>query len=101
MILSHLTFSFPIYQDVTLHDLDAANARPQGGQDILSLMGQMMKPRKNEITEKLRQEINKVPFCGYLETCILLFGCFTKRHFKIVIVNFLYCRLLIGILMRV
>ncbi|XP_031263398.1 ruvB-like protein 1 [Pistacia vera] len=49
-----------IVQDVTLHDLDAANARPQGGQDILSLMGQMMKPRKTEITEKLRQEINKV-----------------------------------------
>ncbi|KAJ0025502.1 hypothetical protein Pint_06963 [Pistacia integerrima] len=47
-------------QDVTLHYLDAANARPQGGQDILSLMGQMMKPRKTEITEKLRQEINKV-----------------------------------------
>lgn len=49
-----------IVQDVTLHDLDAANARPQGGQDILSLMGQMMKPRKTEITERLRQEINKV-----------------------------------------
>jgi RuvB-like protein 1 (pontin 52) len=47
-------------QDVTLHDLDAANAQPQGGQDILSLMGQMMKPRKTEITDKLRQEINKV-----------------------------------------
>ncbi|CAL9067069.1 unnamed protein product [Musa banksii] len=42
-----------IVQDVTLHDLDAANARPQGGQDILSLMGQMMKPRKTEITDKL------------------------------------------------
>ncbi|KAG7022327.1 RuvB-like protein 1, partial [Cucurbita argyrosperma subsp. argyrosperma] len=49
-----------IVQDVTLHDLDAANARPQGGQDILSLMGQMMKPRKTEITDKLRQEVNKV-----------------------------------------
>eukprot|EP00245_Coleochaete_scutata_P007618 TRINITY_DN23104_c0_g1_i1.p1 TRINITY_DN23104_c0_g1~~TRINITY_DN23104_c0_g1_i1.p1 ORF type:complete len:456 (+),score=109.30 TRINITY_DN23104_c0_g1_i1:167-1534(+) len=49
-----------IVQDVTLHDLDAANARPQGGQDILSMMGQMMKPKKTEITEKLRQEINKV-----------------------------------------
>ncbi|KAJ4883638.1 RuvB-like protein 1 [Raphanus sativus] len=49
-----------IVQDVTLQDLDAANARPQGGQDILSLMGQMMKPRKTEITDKLRQEINKV-----------------------------------------
>ncbi|GAQ86895.1 P-loop containing nucleoside triphosphate hydrolases superfamily protein [Klebsormidium nitens] len=49
-----------IVQDVTLHDLDSANARPQGGQDILSMMGQMMKPKKTEITEKLRGEINKV-----------------------------------------
>jgi RuvB-like protein 1 (pontin 52) len=49
-----------IVQDVTLHDLDAANARPQGGQDILSLMGQLMKPKKTEITDKLRAEINKI-----------------------------------------
>lgn len=49
-----------IVQDVTLHDLDSANARPQGGQDIMSMMGQLMKPRKTEITEKLRTEINKV-----------------------------------------
>lgn len=49
-----------IVQDVTLHDLDSANARPQGGQDIMSMMGQLMKPRKTEITDKLRQEINKV-----------------------------------------
>lgn len=49
-----------IIQDVTLHDLDIANTRPQGGQDIMSLMGQLMKPRKTEITDKLRQEINKV-----------------------------------------
>lgn len=62
----HLSaFFFNLYQDVTLHDLDAANARPQGGQDILSLMGQMMKPRKTEITDKLRQEINKVSFSGW------------------------------------
>ncbi len=47
-------------QDVTLHDLDVANARPQGGQDILSMMGQLMKPKKTEITDKLRKEINKV-----------------------------------------
>ncbi len=45
---------------MTLHDLDAANARPQGGQDILSMMGQLMKPKKTEITDKLRKEINKV-----------------------------------------
>ncbi|EFJ42211.1 pontin [Volvox carteri f. nagariensis] len=49
-----------IVQDVTLHDLDAANARPQGGGDIMSVMGSMLKPKKTEITDKLRQEINKV-----------------------------------------
>ena len=49
-----------IVQDVTLHDLDMANAKPQGGQDIMSIMGQMMKPKKTEVTEKLRIEINKV-----------------------------------------
>lgn len=49
-----------IVQDVTLHDLDVANARPQGGQDVLSMMGQLLKPRKTEITDKLRGEINKV-----------------------------------------
>ncbi|KAI9197262.1 TIP49 C-terminus-domain-containing protein [Polychytrium aggregatum] len=49
-----------IIQDVTLHDLDVANARPQGGQDIMSVMGQLMKPKKTEITDKLRKEINKV-----------------------------------------
>jgi RuvB-like protein 1 (pontin 52) len=49
-----------IVQDVTLHDLDQANAKPQGGQDLSSIMGSFMKPRKTEITEKLRLEINKV-----------------------------------------
>ena len=49
-----------VVQDVTLHDLDVANARPQGGQDVMSMMGQLMKPRKTEITDKLRGEINKV-----------------------------------------
>merc|ERR1711939_1273503 len=49
-----------IVQDVTLHDLDIANAKPQGGQDIMAVMNNMMKPRKTEITEKLRLEINKV-----------------------------------------
>ena len=47
-------------QDVTLNDLDVANARPQGGQDIMSMMNQIAKPKKTEITEKLRMEINKV-----------------------------------------
>lgn len=49
-----------IVQDVTLHDLDMANAKPQGGQDFFSIMGQMMKPKKTEITDKLRNEVNKV-----------------------------------------
>jgi len=30
-----------IVQDVTLHDLDSANAKPQGGADIMSVMGQV------------------------------------------------------------
>lgn len=49
-----------IVQDVTLHDLDVANARPQGGQDVLLMMGQLLKPKKTEITDKLRGEVNKV-----------------------------------------
>ncbi|GJP29916.1 hypothetical protein CLOM_g20373 [Closterium sp. NIES-68] len=49
-----------IVQDVTLHDLDAANAQPQGGQDIMSMMGALLRHKKTEITDKLRQEINKV-----------------------------------------
>merc|ERR1711865_332 len=50
-----------VVQDVTLHDLDTANAKPQGGgNDMMGMMSQMMKPKKTEITEKLRGEINKV-----------------------------------------
>lgn len=49
-----------IVQEVTLHDLDVANARPQGGQDVLLMMGQLLKPKKTEITDKLRAEVNKV-----------------------------------------
>merc|ERR1712060_920900 len=55
-----------VVQDVTLHDLDLANAKPQGGQDLVSMMGSMMKPKKTEITEKLRSEINKV-VNGYID----------------------------------
>jgi RuvB-like protein 1 len=49
-----------VVQDVTLHDLDVANATPRGGNDIMSVMGQVLKTKKTEITEKLRGEINKV-----------------------------------------
>jgi RuvB-like protein 1 len=55
-----------VVQDVTLHDLDMANAHPssgggKGGSDVLSLLQAMgNKQTKTEITDKLRQEINKV-----------------------------------------
>ena len=49
-----------IVQDVTLHDLDAANAKPANGTDVLSVMTQMSSQKKTEITDKLRNEINKV-----------------------------------------
>ncbi|CAG8774319.1 9219_t:CDS:2, partial [Racocetra fulgida] len=48
-----------VVQDVTLNDLDIANARPQASY-IMSMMGQLLKPKKTEITDKLRKEINKV-----------------------------------------
>jgi RuvB-like protein 1 len=52
-----------VVQDVTLHDLDIANAQPRassGNRDVMSLLQQMGKPKKTEITDKLRLEINKV-----------------------------------------
>lgn len=49
-----------IVQEVTLHELDVANARPQAGSDMAAIMGQMMKPAKTEITDRLRREVNKV-----------------------------------------
>ncbi len=55
-----------LVQDVTLGDLDAANARPQGGQDIMSVMGSLVKTGRTEITEKLRREVNRV-VKGYVD----------------------------------
>jgi len=50
-----------VVQDVTLHDLDVANARPQGQRgDVSSLVGQLLKPKKTEITDRLRSEINNI-----------------------------------------
>lgn len=49
-----------IIQNITLHDLDLANSQPQGGHDVLSMMNLIVKPKKTEITEKLRNEINKI-----------------------------------------
>lgn len=49
-----------VVQDVTLHDLDIANAQPPGGKDVVSMLSSMGKPKKTEITDKLRTEINRV-----------------------------------------
>ncbi|KAG8900687.1 RuvB ATP-dependent DNA helicase pontin [Tulasnella sp. 408] len=49
-----------LVQDITLGDLDAANARPQGGQDIMSVMSHLVKSQRTEVTDKLRREVNKV-----------------------------------------
>lgn len=50
-----------IVQDVTLHDLDMANARPQTGSgDLAGLLNNLQRPRRTEVTEKLRAEINSV-----------------------------------------
>jgi len=53
-------------QDITLGDLDSANARPQGGQDIMSVMGGLVKTGRTEITDKLRREVEKV-VKGYVD----------------------------------
>jgi RuvB-like protein 1 (pontin 52) len=49
-----------VITDVTLHDLDTANAQPKGGNDAFSLVSQLIQPKKTEISDKLRNEINKV-----------------------------------------
>ncbi|KAL0213581.1 hypothetical protein RCL1_007207 [Eukaryota sp. TZLM3-RCL] len=49
-----------IVQTISLHDLDAANARPQAGSDLVSMINQIGRPKKTEISEKLRGEINKI-----------------------------------------
>ncbi|GMS88011.1 hypothetical protein PENTCL1PPCAC_10186, partial [Pristionchus entomophagus] len=48
-----------IVQDVTLHDLDVANARPQSTRgDVTSLVSQLIKSKKTEITDRLRSEVD-------------------------------------------
>jgi len=49
-----------VVQDVTLHDLDVANAQPPGGKDVVSMISSLGKSKKTEITDKLRTEINRV-----------------------------------------
>jgi len=57
-----------VVQHVTLHDLDISNARPQHSEngDMQTILNQLVKPKKTEITERLRSEINKV-VDGYID----------------------------------
>lgn len=55
---------------MTLHDLDSANARPAAGggggfgangpSDLAAALAAAARPRKTEITDKLRAEVNRV-----------------------------------------
>lgn len=49
-----------VVQDLTLYDLDVANARPAGGRDLAAVVGQAVRTRRPEVTDKLRAEVNKV-----------------------------------------
>ncbi|KAK8830434.1 hypothetical protein WA577_006116, partial [Blastocystis sp. JDR] len=49
-----------VIQDVTLHDLDMANAQPTGAHDLSGIMNQLIRQRKTEITDKLRDEVNRM-----------------------------------------
>jgi len=55
-----------LVQDDTLGDQDNANARPQGGQDIMSVMSHLVKSQRTEVTEKLRREVDRV-VKGYVD----------------------------------
>lgn len=85
-----------VVQDVTLHDLDIANAQPSSSnrKDVMSLVAALGRPKKTEITEKLRHEINKVvqkylddgvaelvPGVLFIDECHMLDQeCFTYLH---------------------
>lgn len=47
-------------QDVSLHELDVANCRPQGSNDLMGVLNQYLTPKKTEITERLRNEVDKI-----------------------------------------
>ena len=55
-----------LVQHVTLGGVDAANTRPQGGQNIMSIMGSLVRSGHTEVTDKLRREVEGV-VKGYME----------------------------------
>ncbi|XP_953307.1 RuvB-like DNA repair helicase, putative [Theileria annulata] len=48
-----------VVQEVSLNDLDMANSNPSGGSDIVTMLNQYLRPKRTEITDKLRLEVNK------------------------------------------
>ncbi|UKJ89879.2 RuvB-like DNA repair helicase [Theileria orientalis] len=48
-----------VVQEVSLNDLDLANSNPSAGDDVMSMINQYLRPRRTEITDKLRLEVNK------------------------------------------
>eukprot|EP00375_Theileria_parva_P001626 XP_764299.1 DNA helicase RuvB [Theileria parva strain Muguga] len=48
-----------VVQEVSLNDLDMANSNPSGGSDIVTVLNQYLRPKRTEMTDKLRLEVNK------------------------------------------
>ena len=48
-----------VTQSITFHDLDIPNTKPSG-QDMLSLVFQILNPKITEITERLWSDFNKI-----------------------------------------
>jgi RuvB-like protein 1 (pontin 52) len=53
-----------VVQDLTLHDFDVANSRPtqtsSEDNDVIAVLNNLSRPKKTEITDKLRNEINQL-----------------------------------------
>lgn len=47
-----------VLQEMTLHEIDVANAKPKG-HDIPSIVNQIARPGRVEITDRLREEVNR------------------------------------------
>lgn len=68
-----------IVQDVTLHDLDVSNARPQGGRDFAALMGSMMKPKKKrKLLKNLDKKLTKWSINILIKVLLSLFLVFSS-----------------------
>ena len=55
-----------VLRDMMLSNLDVVNTQPQGGQDIMSTMGSLVKSTQTEVMERLRWEVDWV-VKGYVD----------------------------------